>query len=226
MTKATRPHTLTTATRRAGHLEAVENIRAVSTSRPACRFTTPRTSRWSIAAGQRRHHRAGHRITYAPKLAKTSTANSPCDSFFLLPGFQQFQFRQLRCALRACYYVPKLHNLTLRANLDYKSPTGTDNFDDSSRMSHSLNAEVPIPIGRCPQISLGASAHQFPFFTPLRSATAERFRDYAGYAVNLSRNFSLNAAGSLVVRPTTRRPHGLERNSLPQANYRFAIVSP
>jgi hypothetical protein len=94
-----------------------------------------------------------------------------------------------------------LHNLTFRANLDYNRLTGTDTFDDFfSNVALGLSAELPIPIGRAQQISLGADANISLYATP-DPPQRNDFGVYAGYAVNLSRNFSLNATGRVVVRP-------------------------
>jgi hypothetical protein len=141
-------------------------------------------------------------ITYAPKLAKTLYGEFTLrQQFFYYQDFTSFNFASFDALAGLVYYVPKLHNLTLRANLDYNRLTGTDNFDDFfSDVSLGLSAEVPIPIGRAQQISLGANANVSLYATP-DPPQRNDFGIYAGYAVNLSRHFSLNAAGNLVVRP-------------------------
>jgi hypothetical protein len=141
-------------------------------------------------------------ITYAPKLQKTLYGEFTLrQQFFYYQDFSSFNFASFDALAGLVYYVPKLHNLMLRANLDYNRLTGTDNFDDFfSDVSLGLSAEVPIPIGRAQQISLGANANVSLYATP-DPPQRNDFGIFAGYAVNLSRHFSLNAAGSLVVRP-------------------------
>ena len=65
--------------------------------------------------------------------------------------------------------MPKLNNLTLRANIDYNRLTGTDNFDDFfSNLALQLSAEVPIKIGRAQQVSFGVDASVSLYADPSR----------------------------------------------------------
>lgn len=141
-------------------------------------------------------------VTYAPKLHKTLYGEFTLrQQFFYYQDLSSFNFASFDALAGLVYYLPKLHNLTLRANLDYNRLTGTDNFDDFfSNVALGLSAEVPIPIGRAQQISLGADANISLYATP-DPPQRNDFGVYAGYSVNVSRNFSLNAAGRLVVRP-------------------------
>jgi len=141
-------------------------------------------------------------VTYAPKLQKTLYGEFTLrQQFFYYQDLSSFDFASFDALAGLVYYVPKLHNLTLRANLDYNRLTGTDNFDDFfSNVALGLSAEVPIRIGRAQQISLGADANISLYATP-DPPQRNDFGVYAGYSVNVSRSFSLNAAGRLVVRP-------------------------
>ncbi len=141
-------------------------------------------------------------VTYAPKLGKTLYGDFTLrQQFFYYQDLSSFDFASFDAIAGLVYYVPQLHNLVLRANLDYNRLTGTDDFDDFfSNVGLGLNAEIPIPIGRAQQISLGADAYVSLYATP-DPPQRNDFGVYAGYSVNLSRNFSLNAAGRLVVRP-------------------------
>ena len=121
--------------------------------------------------------------------------------FFYYQDLTSFNFASFDALAGLVYYLPKLHNLTLRANLDYNRLTGTDDFDDFfSNVALGLSAELPIAIGRAQQISLGADADISLYATP-DPPQRNDFGVYLGYAINLSRNLSLNAAGRLVVRP-------------------------
>ena len=80
------------------------------------------------------------------------------------------------------------------------SNPGTDNFDDFfSNYSLFLSAEIPIPIGRAQQISFGASADISLHADP-EPPRRNDFNFFVGYAANLTRSFSLDAAASFVVR--------------------------
>lgn len=141
-------------------------------------------------------------ITYAPKISKTLYGEFTLrQQFFYYQDVSSFNFASFDAIAGLVYYVPKLSNLTLRANIDYNRLTGTDNFDDFfSNYALNLGAEVPIRIGRAQQISFGADANVSLYATP-NPPQRNDFGIYVGYSVNVSRNFSLNAAGRLVVRP-------------------------
>lgn len=141
-------------------------------------------------------------ITYAPKISKTLYAEFTLrQQFFYYQDLSGFDFASFDAIAGLVYYIPKLSNLTLRANIDYNRLTGTDNFDDFfSNYSLGLGAEVPFRIGRAQQISVGVDANVSLYANPAPPQRND-FGFYVGYSVNLSRNFSLNAAGRLVVRP-------------------------
>ena len=141
-------------------------------------------------------------VTYAPKFQRTLYGEFTLrQQFFYYQDFSSFNFASFDALAGLVYYVPKLNNLTLRANIDYNRLTGTDNFDDFfSNVALGLSAEVPVRIGRAQQISFGADANISLYADPSPPQRND-FGVYAGYAVNLSRSFSLNASGRLVVRP-------------------------
>jgi hypothetical protein len=141
-------------------------------------------------------------ITYAPRFTKTLYGEFTLrQQFFYYQDFTSFNFASFDALAGLLYYVPRLHNLALRANLDYNRLTGTDNFDDFfSNVALGLSAEVPFAIGRAQQISLGADASISLYATP-DPPRRNDFGAYIGYSVNLSRNFSLSTAGHIVVRP-------------------------
>jgi len=141
-------------------------------------------------------------ITYAPKLGRTLYGEFTLrQQFFYYQDFTSFNFASFDAIAGVLYAMPELHNLTLRANLDYNRLTETDNFDAFfSNVGLWLSAEVPIPIGRAQQISLGAAANVSLYATPSPPQRND-FGAYIGYAVNLTRNFSINTAGNIIVRP-------------------------
>jgi hypothetical protein len=141
-------------------------------------------------------------LTYSPKFKQTLYGEfSLRQQFFYYNDNTGFDFASFDALAGVAYYVPKLHNLTLRANLDYNRLTGTDDFDSFfQNLALQLNAEVPVRIGRAQQISFGAAASISLYADPSPPQRND-VSAYVGYSVALSRSFSLNAAASLVVRP-------------------------
>ena len=141
-------------------------------------------------------------LTYAPKFQKTLYGEfSVRQQFFYYQDFTSFNFASTDFLAGLVYYVPELNNLSLRANIDYNRLTGTDNFDDFfSNVALNVSAEVPFRIGRAQQVSVGANASVSLYASPAPPQRND-FALYAGYTVNLSRSFSLNASANLVVRP-------------------------
>jgi hypothetical protein len=140
-------------------------------------------------------------LTYAPKFQRTLYGEFTLrQQFFYYSDFSGFNFASFDAIAGLAYYVPKLNNLTLRANIDYNRLTGTDNFDDFfSNYALSLSAEMPFRIGRAQQVSFGADANISLYANP-EPPRRNDFGVFAGYTANLSRSFSINAAGQLVVR--------------------------
>ena len=141
-------------------------------------------------------------VTYAPKFSRTLYGEfSLRQQFFYYNDFSGFDFASFDALAGIVYYVPKLHNMVLRANIDYNRLTGTDDFDDFfSNYALQLSAEVPVRIGRAQQISFGADANVSLYANP-DPPQRNDFGVYVGYAVNVSRSFSLDAAARVVVRP-------------------------
>ena len=141
-------------------------------------------------------------LNYAPKFSKTLYGDfSVRQQFFYYSDNTGFDFASFDLIAGLVYYVPKLHNLVLRANLDYNRLTGTDDFDSFfQNYALQFSAEVPIRIGRAQQISIGADANVSLFADPSPPQRND-FGAYLGYSVNVSRSFSIDAAARLVVRP-------------------------
>ncbi len=141
-------------------------------------------------------------ITYAPRLGKTLYGEFTLrQQFFYYQDVSSFNFASFDALAGIIYAAPALHDLTFRANLDYNRLTGTDNFDDFfSNVALGASAEIPFRIGRAQQISVGVDANVSLYADP-DPPQRNDFGAYIGYSVNLTRSFSLNAAGRLVVRP-------------------------
>jgi len=141
-------------------------------------------------------------VTYAPRLGKTLSGEFTLrQQFFYYQDFSGFNFASFDAVAGVAYSVPRLNNLLLRANLDYNRLTGTDDFDDFfSNVALNLSAEMPFPIGRAQQISLGADASVSLYAHP-DPPQRNDFGFFVGYTANLTRALSVVASGRLVVRP-------------------------
>lgn len=141
-------------------------------------------------------------VTYAPKFQRTLYGEFTLrQQFFYYNEYSGFNFASFDAIAGLAYYVPKLHNLALHADFDYNRLTGTSNFDDFfSNYALQLSAEVPFAIGRAQQISFGTDASVSLYADPSPPQRND-FGVYAGYAVNLSRSFALDAAFRIVDRP-------------------------
>ncbi len=141
-------------------------------------------------------------VTYAPKFGKTLYGEFAVrQQFFYYNDNTGFDFASFDLLGGLVYYVPRLNNLSLRANIDYNRLTPTDSFDSFfENYALQLSGEVPIRIGRAQQISVGAAGSISLYADPSPPQRSD-FGAYVGYAVNISRSFSVDAAAHLVVRP-------------------------
>ena len=141
-------------------------------------------------------------LTYAPQFQRTLYGEFIIrQQFFYYGKNSGLNFASFDVVAGLAYYVPKLNNLVLRADLNYNRLTGTDNFESFfSNYALWLSAEMPFRIGRAQQVSVGTNANISLYATP-QEPRRNDFGVFVGYTANLSRSFSLSAAGNVVVRP-------------------------
>ncbi len=142
-------------------------------------------------------------LTYAPRFQRTLYGEFTLRQqfFYYTNNLSSFNFASFDAIAGLTYFIPKFHNLVLRAGFDFNRLTPTDSLDAFfSNLGLTLNAEVPIPIGRAQQLSFGTFAN-ISLYADSQPPRRNDFGLYAGYAVNLSRNFSLNTACTFVARP-------------------------
>ena len=143
----------------------------------------------------------GVTLLYQPRITKTFYAElGVVQQFFLYDRFTELNFGSLDAIAGVVYYLPQVHNLSLRARYDYNRLTDTDHFDEFF-VNHSiiLNADLPFRIGRAQQLFLGVGL-DLSFYANPEPPRRNNYSFYVGYDVALSRSFSIDAAASVVVR--------------------------
>ncbi|MEP6709440.1 MAG: hypothetical protein ABJB32_04850 [Verrucomicrobiota bacterium] len=143
----------------------------------------------------------GVTLLYQPRITKTFYAElGVVQQFFLYDRFSELNFSSFDAIAGLVYYLPQVHNLSLRARYDYNRLTDTDHFDEFF-VNHSiiLNAELPFRIGRAQQLFLGVDLN-LSFYANPEPPRRNDYSFYVGYDVALSRSFSIDAAARLAVR--------------------------
>jgi hypothetical protein len=123
------------------------------------------------------------------------------EQVFFYGDHHQFNFGSLDCEAGLTYFVPQWHELILRAWYDFNRLTLDDRLGDEFFSNHSiiLNAEIPFRINRAQQFSLGADAN-LSVGADHQSPRRNDYEGYLGYSAALTRAFSVNAVGRVVVR--------------------------
>ena len=122
------------------------------------------------------------------------------EQLFYYADNTSFNFGAFDVEVGASYYFPQFYNLMLRAWYDYNRLTMKDSFDAFFE-NHAviINAEFPFRVGRAQRVSIGTDAN----FSVGGDPDAPRRHDfdvYLGYGVNLTRAFTVDAVGRVVVR--------------------------
>ncbi|MEY2560911.1 MAG: hypothetical protein QOG51_1326 [Verrucomicrobiota bacterium] len=161
-------------------------------------------------------------VTYAPQFSRTFFGSFTVQQqSFYYDRYSDLDFGSFDFRAGLVYIVPKLHNLMLRGEYDYNRLTFSNSFNEFfSNHSIFVSAELPFRIGRAQQFSLGTDAN-FSVHAEPAPPRRHEFDVYAGYAVRLTRSFSLDATGRIFVRDyyTTDRTDVSEVFAL-TANYR------
>ena len=140
-------------------------------------------------------------FTYAPRITRTFFGEVTMqDQQFYYNKYDEFDFGSFDVRLGVAYYLPQVHNLILRAQYDYNRLNHAHTFD-SFFEDHSiyLSAELPFRIDRAQQISIGTDA-DFSFAADPGAPQRNEFDLFAGYNINISRSFSLDAVGRVFIR--------------------------
>jgi len=141
-------------------------------------------------------------VYYQPRIVNTLYGFADVrQQFFYYNHYNDFDFGSLDVEAGLIYYLPQFHNLVLRGEYDFNRLTFSDRVLDEFFENHSLivGAELPFRFSRAQQLSLGvdvnisvAADHEAP--------RRNDYEAYAGYSVFLTRAFSVDAVGRVVVR--------------------------
>ena len=140
-------------------------------------------------------------ISYTPRITRTLHATFSLEhQQFFYDRFDELDFGSFDARAGVAYLLPKLHNLTLRAEYHYNRLTTDDDFEEFfSDHSLFLNAELPFRIGRAQQVAVGTSA-KVALDTDPEEPGRHEFDGYVGYSVALTRSLTATAAARIAVR--------------------------
>jgi hypothetical protein len=139
-------------------------------------------------------------LAYQPRIAKTLYGEViVVQQLFYYDRFTNFNFTSFDAIAGVVWYLPQYHNLALRLRYDFNRLTD-DQFDEFFQ-NHSIVAiaEMPFQFGQAMQLNLGALANISVSSDP-QTPRRNDFEVYAGYAVQLSRSFSVDAVGRFIVK--------------------------
>ena len=138
---------------------------------------------------------------YDPRITKTFYGHLGVrEQLFFYDKYTGLDFGAFDFEAGANYYLPQFHNLILRALYDYNRLTVRDKFD-AFFQNHALlfNAELPFRFGRAQHAAIGVDA----VYSVAGQPDGPRRHEhdiYVGYGANVTRAFSIDAAGRVVVR--------------------------
>jgi hypothetical protein len=140
-------------------------------------------------------------VTYAPRFTSTLYGSfTLARQEFYYDKFSALNFGSLDVRAGLTYIIPKAHNLMLRGEYDYNRLTYSNSINGFFD-NHSLffSAELPFRFGRAQQVSIGADTNVSLGASP-SVPQRDEFDVYVGYAVSLTRSFSVGAVGRIYVR--------------------------
>src|SRR5437762_8458275 len=137
---------------------------------------------------------------YQPRLTKTLYGQFiAAQQLFYYNTFGAFNFTSFDAIAGVVYYLPQYHNLSLRLVYDYNRLTDDEWNQFFANHSIIASADLPIQFGRAMQLNLGALANVSFAASPSAPQRSD-FELYADYHVQLSRNFSVDAIGRLLIK--------------------------
>jgi hypothetical protein len=141
-------------------------------------------------------------VFYEPRITRTLYAFIDVrQQFFYYNRYNSFDFGSFDAEAGLIYSLPQFHNLILRGEYDFNRLTFSDRILDEFYSNHSLiaSAELPLRIGRAQQLSLGTDVN-ISVGADHESPRRNDYGVFLGYSVFLTRSFSLDSVGRVVVR--------------------------
>jgi hypothetical protein len=141
-------------------------------------------------------------LFYEPRITRTLYGLVDVrQQFFYYNQYNGFDFGSFDVEAGLTYYLPQFYNLILRGKYDFNRLTSSDRVLDEFYSNHSLivGAELPFRFGRAQQLSVGADAN-ISVAADHESPRRNDYEVFLGYSLHLTRSFSLDSAGRLVVR--------------------------
>jgi hypothetical protein len=139
-------------------------------------------------------------LAYQPRIAKTLYGELiVVQQLFYYDRYTDFNFTSFDVIAGVVWYLPQYHNLALRLRYDFNRLTD-DKFDEFFQ-NHSVVAiaEMPFQFAQAMQLNLGVLANISVSSDP-QTPRRNDFEVYTGYAVQLSRSFSVDAVGRFIVK--------------------------
>jgi hypothetical protein len=141
-------------------------------------------------------------IYYEPRITKALFGLVDVrEQLFFYNHFNKFDFGTLDVEAGLSYFVPELHGLILRGSYDFSRFTFSDRVLDEFFSNHSivLLAEVPFRLSRAQQLSVGLDTN-ISVAADHESPRRNSYETYLGYSVLLTKQFSMDGVGRVVVR--------------------------
>jgi hypothetical protein len=140
--------------------------------------------------------------SYDPQITRTLYGHvGAWEQIFYYGKYTGFNFGSLDAQAGLNCFLPQFHNLILRGWYDFNRLTSDDRLGDEFFSNHALifNAELPFQFSRAQQLSVGADAN-ISVGADHQSPRRNDYEGYVGYSASLTRAFTINAVGRVVVR--------------------------
>jgi hypothetical protein len=140
-------------------------------------------------------------LFYQPRFSNTFYGLADVrEQLFYYDRFDQLNFGDFDVDLGLQWIFPQMENLVLRIEYNYDRLTDKDSFH-AFFQNHAIivNAEAPVRLGRAQQLSFGATANVSVTAEP-ESPRRNDYEAYIAYTLLVTRDFSVNAVGRLILR--------------------------
>jgi hypothetical protein len=140
-------------------------------------------------------------VYYQPRLTQTLYATLDAREQIFYYGKNHFlDFASMDAEAGLTYFMPQLHNLTLRGGYDFNRLTIGDQLGNEFFSNHALliSAEVPFHLSAAQQLIVGV-AENFSVAADHQSPRRNDYSGYIAYALGITPEFGIGAYGTVVV---------------------------